>query len=129
ETDEADLSFLAKRSHRRERIAEVPILRAEIAVVEVVEVESIGAHVPQRSLALRTHELRVVEMFRRSFDPTELRCQEDRVAWNLGKYLADQFLGLAVAIPIGGFPMRRALAERGQHRRYRPATVVDATAP
>src|SRR5581483_7350217 len=76
-SDEADFSFIAQLAHRRQRVVEVTVVRAEIAMMKVVEVQNVGAHQAQRALALRSNELRVVEMTGRTLDPSEFRREKD----------------------------------------------------
>ena len=112
--------------HRGQRVVEVLIVRTEIAVMKVVEIDDVGPHVSQRTLALRAHEVRIVEMIRRAFDPAEFRRQENLFARNLAKDLADELLGVPVAISIRGIPVRDAVAIRGGQRFLREAIVVTA---
>src|SRR5437867_4461461 len=63
-----------------------------------------------------------------TFDPAELRGQENFLARHFGEHLADQLFGVAVAVRIGGVPVGDATAVRGDQRFLRQTIVVTAPA-
>ncbi len=126
QSDETDLSLVAKVVHRFQRRIEILIVRSEITVMEVVEVDDVGLQIPEGLLGMLAHELRVVPVSGRSFHPAELRREKNRLARDLPPRLADQRLGAAVAVDVGRVPMRDAVPIRGDERLFRGAIIVTA---
>jgi hypothetical protein len=92
--------------------------------MKVVEIEDVRAQVAQRAFGLLAHELRIVGMVCRSLDVAELRREKDLIARHVIPHLANQLLGMPVAVRIGRVPMRDARAMCGDERFLRLRVVV-----
>ncbi len=116
EADEAQLARLLSGPDDIERGLQVGIVGAEVAVVEVVDVDDISAQVAQRAVDALAHEVRVVGVRVAAARVADLGRQKQAVARHgaSADEVADERLGAAVAVDIGRVPMRDAELE-GAH--------------
>ena len=109
--DVADLALVHEVGERRQRLVDV---RARVDAVDLVEVDPVGAQSPQRVLdraddpAARVALLVGVLAHR----VVELGGEDDVVAAAAGERLADDLLGLAVPVDVGGVDEVDAGVER-----------------
>ena len=102
--------------HRHERVVEILVALAETAMMKVIEIDDVDAHVAQRLLALRAHECWIVVTIRGPFDVAEFRGDENLIARHFVPHASDQLFGRRTGARRPrdlGRPRRQRRARRG----------------
>ena len=105
EPDEAELPLVAGAVDDGQGVVEVFAGGAEVAVVEIVEVDPVGRQVGERAFEAAADQLGMVEVGERAAVVSDLGGEEDLVAGNGVPHRADQGLGVAVAVDVSGVPV------------------------